>query len=252
VNAEQPSIGRRLAGKTAVVTAAAQGIGRAIAERFAAEGATVHACDLAAEHLAGLSGPGIVTHVFDATDPEALARALEAVGTVDVLVNGVGWVFHGTVLDTAPEDWAKSFRLNVDPMFHAIRLVLPGMLAAGRGSIINIASAASSLKGFPNRAAYGASKAAVIGLTKAVAADTAATGVRVNAICPGTIESPSLQARIDAFADPVAARAAFIARQPMGRLGRPEEIAALAAFLAADESAYATGTAFLMDGGTLM
>jgi 2-keto-3-deoxy-L-fuconate dehydrogenase len=252
VNAEQPSIGRRLAGKTAVVTAAAQGIGRAIAERFVAEGATVHACDLAGEHLAGLAGPGIVTHVFDATDPEALARALEAVGTVDVLVNGVGWVFHGTVLDTAPEDWAKSFRLNVDPMYHAIRLVLPGMLAAGRGSIINIASAASSLKGFPNRAAYGASKAAVIGLTKAVAADTAATGVRVNAICPGTIESPSLQARIDAFADPVAARAAFIARQPMGRLGRPEEIAALAAFLAADESAYATGTAFLMDGGTLM
>jgi 2-keto-3-deoxy-L-fuconate dehydrogenase len=252
LTAEQPTIGRRLVGLKAVVTAAAQGIGRAIAERFAAEGATVWACDIAGDKLSGFASPSIVPLVFDATDPDALAAALGPVGTVDILVNGVGWVHHGSILDTSPEDWAKSFRINVDPMFHAIRLLLPGMLAARRGSIINIASAASSVKGFPNRTAYGASKAAVIGLTKAVAADTAASGVRINAICPGTIDSPSLQDRINAFPDPVAARAAFIARQPMGRLGRPEEIAALAAFLAADEGSYATGTAFLLDGGTMI
>jgi 2-keto-3-deoxy-L-fuconate dehydrogenase len=249
--ADTPSYGRRLAGRRAVVTAAAQGIGRAIAERLAAEGASVIACDLNADKVGELAGPGVTTLAFDATDPAALAAALGSVLPVDVLVNCVGWVHHGAILDTAPEDWTRSFRINVDPMYHAIRLVLPGMLAARRGSIVNIASAASSVKGFANRVAYGASKAAVIGLTKAVAADHAASGVRVNAICPGTIESPSLQERIAAFADPVAARAAFIARQPMGRLGLPEEVAALAAYLAADESAFTTGAVHMVDGGAV-
>jgi 2-keto-3-deoxy-L-fuconate dehydrogenase len=250
MTSDQGAVCRRLVGKRAVVTAAAQGIGRAIAERFASEGAEVIACDLNRERLDELADRGMRTHVFDASDPEALAAELGGYGHVDVLVNGVGWVHHGNMLDTGPEDWARSFRLNVDPMYHAIRLFLPPMLEARKGSIINIASAASSIKGFPNRLAYGASKAAVIGLTKAVATDHAASGVRCNAICPGTVDSPSLAERINRFPDPVAARAAFIARQPMGRLGTAEEIAAMAAYLAADESAFTTGAVLLVDGGT--
>jgi 2-keto-3-deoxy-L-fuconate dehydrogenase len=240
----------RLTGKTAIVTAAAQGIGRAIAERFHAEGATVHACDISAEHLQGLP-QGVTTHVIDCTDEAAVNATFKRIGTVDILVNAVGWVFHGTILDTPPDAWKRSFVINVDTAYFAIRAVLPGMLAAGHGSIINIASPASSVKGFPNRTAYGATKAAMIGLTKGIVADYVTQGIRCNAICPGTVETPSLHYRINQFADPVAARAAFIARQPMGRLGQPEEIAALAAYMASDESAYMTGSVVMIDGGTV-
>jgi 2-keto-3-deoxy-L-fuconate dehydrogenase len=244
-------IGARLKGKRAIVIAAAQGIGRAIAERFAREGAEVSACDINAERLAELAPLVKSTLVFDASDPLALTAALRGQDEVEILVNCAGIVLNGSILDTSPEDWIRSFRLNVDPMYHAIRLLLPGMLNAGRGSIINIASVAGSIKGFPNRFAYGASKAAVIGLTKAVAADYAAAGIRCNAICPGTVASPSLEGRIANAPDPVAARAAFIARQAMGRLGRPEEIAAMAAYLAADESAFTTGAVMIVDGGVI-
>jgi 2-keto-3-deoxy-L-fuconate dehydrogenase len=248
---QQHPIGPRLQGKRALVIAAAQGIGRAIAERFVREGATVIASDINAERLAELAPVVHSTLVFDASDPVALEAAVGSLRGIEVLVNCAGIVQTNTVLDTSPADWSLSFRLNVDPMYHAIRLLLPPMLRAGRGSIINIASVAGSIKGFPNRFAYGASKAAVIGLTKAVAADFARTGVRCNAICPGTVDSPSLQGRINSAPDPVAARAAFIARQAMGRLGRPEEIAAAAAYLAADESAFTTGTIMIVDGGVI-
>ena len=244
-------IGARLAGKRALVIAAAQGIGRAIAARFVQEQAEVIACDQDAERLAELAPLVHSTRVFDASDPVALAHAMVRLGDIEILVNCVGIVQHNTILDTSPEAWAQSFRVNVDSMFHAIRLILPGMLRAGRGSIINIASVAGSIKGFPFRFAYGASKAAVIGLTKSVAADYAAAGIRCNAICPGTIDTPSLQGRIDSAPDPVAARAAFIARQAMGRLGRPEEIAGAAAYLAADESAFTTGSIMIVDGGVI-
>jgi 2-keto-3-deoxy-L-fuconate dehydrogenase len=240
----------RLAGKIAIVTAAAQGIGRAIAERFHAEGAKVHACDISAEHLQGLP-PEVSTHVLDCTDEAAVKATFGEIGPVDILVNAVGWVFHGTILDTPLDAWKRSFEINVDSAYFAIRAVLPGMLAAGHGSIINIASPASSVKGFPNRTAYGATKAAMIGLTKGIVADYVTQGIRCNAICPGTVETPSLQYRINQFDDPVAARAAFIARQPMGRLGRPEEIAGLAAYMASDESGYMTGSVVMIDGGTI-
>ncbi|WP_226783240.1 SDR family oxidoreductase [Oceaniglobus trochenteri] len=239
----------RLKGKRAFVSAAAQGIGRATALRLAAEGADVIASDVNEEKLNELSGPRITLRPMNAADPEAVAAEFDESAGVDILVNCVGWVHHGTILDCGPEDWSRSFALNVDPMFHAIRAALPKMRAAGSGSIVNIASAASSIKGFPNRFAYGASKAAVIGLTKAVAADFIAEGIRCNAICPGTVASPSLNDRINAFDDPAAARSAFIARQPMGRLGTPEEIAACVAYLAADESAFMTGAAIQLDGG---
>lgn len=241
----------RLVGKKAIVTAAAQGIGLAIALRLANEGADVLACDINETKLRDISHVRIKTRVFDASNEVALVEAFETAGSVDILVNCVGWVFHGAVLDTSTENWHKSFRINVDPAFFAIKAVLPGMIAKGGGSIITIASAASSVKGFPNRAAYGATKAALIGLTKAVAADHVGHNIRCNAICPGTVESPSLGERINAFADPVAARAAFIARQPMGRLGTPDEIAALAAYMASDESAYMTGSAVIIDGGSV-
>ncbi|MCW5706885.1 SDR family oxidoreductase [Shinella sp.] len=240
---------RRLVGKTAFVTAAAQGIGRAIAERLAQEGASVIAGDLNAAKLEELQELGIKTQAFDASDGAAVADVLGSHRNLDVLVNCVGWVHHGTILDADEQAWNRSFKLNIDPMYHAIRAALPDMLAAGRGSIVNISSAASSIKGFPNRAAYGTTKAAVIGLTKAVAADYVGQGVRCNAICPGTIASPSLEDRINAFDDPVAARAAFISRQPMGRLGTPAEVAALAAYLASDESQFMTGSVVLLDGG---
>jgi len=240
----------RLTGKTALVTAAAQGIGAAVARAFAAEGARVIATDIDEAKLAAYAGtPGIETRRLDVTHGAAVTALAGELGTLDVLANIAGVVPHGSVLDCAEADWDMAFDINVKSMFRTIKAFLPGMLAAGKGSIINMSSVASSVKGLPNRFAYGASKAAVLGLTKSVAVDTIRQGVRCNAICPGTVQSPSLDQRIAAFDDPVAARRDFIARQPIGRLGTAEEIAAMAVYLASDESAYATGAAFVVDGG---
>ena len=243
----------RLQGKSVLVTAAARGIGKAIAKRFASEGATVMATDLDGEELAVLrSHEGINTRILDVTDAAAVNELAVTLGRVDVLCNIAGFVHNGSILDVTDEDWDFSFDLNVKSMYRTIRAFLPAMLESGGGSIINMASVASSLRGLPFRFVYGASKAAVIGLTKSVAADYVAEGIRCNCICPGTVESPSLEARIAAFDDPELARRNFIARQPMGRLGTPEEIAAMAVYLASDESAYATGTAFVVDGGVTL
>ncbi|WP_298833940.1 SDR family oxidoreductase [uncultured Piscinibacter sp.] len=244
----------RLAGKTAFVTAAGQGIGRAIAEAFAREGATVFATDLNESLLAALKAPGLVARRLDVLDPAAIAAAAKEAGAVDVLVNAAGFVHAGTVLECSEEDWNFAFDLNVRSQFRTIKAFLPGMLAKGGGSIINLASVAGSLKGAPNRFVYGSTKAAVIGLTKAVAADFITRGIRCNAICPGTVESPSLRERIAAQAAASGqtleqVEAAFIARQPMGRLGRVDEIAALAVYLASDEASFTTGTAQVIDGG---
>jgi 2-dehydro-3-deoxy-L-fuconate 4-dehydrogenase len=242
--------GGRLAGKMALVTAAGQGIGRASALAMAAEGARVYATDLNPNALASLaSEPNIVTRVLDVLDEGAIRTTLMEVPALDVLFNCAGYVHHGTILDCAPKDWDFSFNLNARAMYHTIREALPRMLEHGGGSIINMASVASSIKGLPNRLAYGASKAAVIGLTKAVAADFVGRGIRCNAIAPGTVDTPSLADRIKAFPDPVEARKAFIARQPMGRLAKPEEIAPIVVFLASDESAFATGNVYCIDGG---
>jgi 2-keto-3-deoxy-L-fuconate dehydrogenase len=248
----------RLAGKTALVTAAGQGIGRAIAEAFAREGARVTATDIDERALAALAGtPGIGVRRLDVTDRTAIEAVAAEAGALDVLVNAAGFVHHGTVLECDEAAWDFSFDLNVRSMYLLIRASLPGMLAKGGGSIVNVASAASSIKGVPNRFVYATTKAAVIGLTKSVAADFIARGVRCNAICPGTVESPSLRQRIADQAktsgqslDQV--EAAFVARQPMGRLGRAEEIALLAVYLASDESAFTTGTTQLIDGGWAM
>ena len=241
----------RLAGKTAVLTAAGAGIGRATAEAFQREGARVVATDI---DIAGLAGLKAETRKLDVRSSEAVALLAREVGPIDVLFNCVGFVHHGTILDCTEGDWDISFDLNVKSMHRTIRAFLPGMLEKGGGSIVNVASAASSVRGIPNRYLYGASKAAVIGLTKAVAADFIKRGIRCNAICPGTIESPSLDQRIDALAKQTgqsveAARQSFVDRQPMGRLGKPEEIAALAVYLASDESSYTTGQIHLADGG---
>lgn len=236
----------RLAGKVALVTAAAQGIGRASAELFAAEGAEVLATDRDEAKLSGLMG--CRTRRLDVTDGDAVARLAEEVGGLDVLFNCAGYVHHGTILECEEADWDRSFELNVRAMFRVTKAFLPGMLERGGGSIVNMASVASSVKGVPNRFAYGASKAAVVGMTKAIAADFAGRGLRCNAICPGTIETPSLDDRMRAQGDYEAARRAFVARQPMGRLGRPEEVAALALYLASDESAYTTGAVHVIDG----
>lgn len=245
-------MGGRLAGKTATITAAAQGIGRATAEAFAAEGATVIATDIDAAKLAELDGvAGIETRVLDALDGGAIAAAAAEIGAVDILFNCAGFVHHGTILDCDEAAWDFSFALNVKAQYRTIRAFLPAMLEAGGGSIINMASVCSSLKGLPNRAVYGASKAAVIGLTKSVSADYLRQGIRCNCICPGTVQSPSLDDRIAAFDDPEKARADFIARQPLGRLGTIGEIASIAVWLGSDESAYATGQAFVIDGGIL-
>ncbi|GLU35601.1 SDR family oxidoreductase [Trinickia caryophylli] len=246
----QPPSGR-LAGKTALVTAAAQGIGRACAERFAREGARVVATDVRTDLFGAVP---FETHRLDVRDSQAVAALARELGGVDVLLNCAGFVHAGSVLECEESDWDFSFDLNVKSMYRTIRAFLPAMLERGGGSIVNMASAASSVKGVPNRFVYGASKAAVVGLTKAVAADFVTRGVRCNAICPGTVASPSLSARIaeqaQAQGKTVAeVEAAFVARQPMGRIGRPEEIAALAAYLASDESAFTTGQIHLIDGG---
>ena len=240
----------RLAGKRCLVTAAAQGIGRASAEAFAAAGAAVIATDINLARLAELDDTdGITTAKLDVLMPEEIAATVAAQGPVDVLFNCAGFVHHGTVLEASEAEFELAIDLNVKAMFRMIRAVLPGMLEAGGGSILNMASVSGSIKGIPHRAIYGLTKAAVIGLSKSVAADYVGQGVRCNAIAPGTVQTPSLDDRINAFDDPVAARDAFIARQPMGRLGTAEEIAAIALYLASDESRYTTGQVFIVDGG---
>jgi len=240
---------KRLHGKRAFVTAAGQGIGQASARAMAAEGAQVIATDINASLLAPLADEGMETFALDVLDRGAVADAAARAGAVDVLFNCAGFVAHGTILECDDDQWAFSVDLNMTAMYRMMRAFLPGMLAAGRGSIINMASAASSIIAAPNRFVYGTTKAAVIGMTKAVAADFVTQGIRCNAICPGTVESPSLAARMRAQGDYDASRAAFVARQPMGRIGRPEEIAALVVYLASDESAFTTGAAHVIDGG---
>ncbi|MEO8541309.1 MAG: SDR family oxidoreductase [bacterium] len=240
----------RLVGKHAIVSAAGQGIGRASAILFAREGASVHAVDINPQTLASLSQevPGIQTTVLDVTDPVAVAAFAAGAGPVDVLFNCAGFVHHGSILDTLEEDWDFSFNLNVRSMYRMCRALIPGMIERGGGSIINMSSVVGSVKGAPNRFVYGTTKAAVIGLTRSIAADFVGEGIRCNAICPGTIETPSLQGRINAFEDPVEARKMFISRQPIGRLGTAEEIANLALYLASDESSYTTGAVHIIDG----
>jgi 2-keto-3-deoxy-L-fuconate dehydrogenase len=237
----------RLTGKTALVTGAGAGIGRAAAELFVAEGATVWASDLKLEAVADIAGARPLA--LDVTSAEAVATARAATGELDVLFNCAGYVHAGALLDCDDAAWDRSFDLNVTARFRTIRAYLPGMIAQGGGSIVNMASVAGSIKGVPNRFAYGASKAAVIGLTKSIAADYVGQGIRCNAICPGTVETPSLKERLAATGDFEAAYRAFSDRQPMGRLGLPGEIAQLALYLASDESSFTTGTTHIIDGG---
>jgi len=240
----------RLTGKTVLVTAAGQGIGRASVLALAAQGAQVYATDVNPALLDTYKGMAhIHTQVLDVMDKAAIQAAVARLPPVHVLFNCAGFVHSGTALEATDEQWAFAFDLNVRSQFWMIQAVLPGMLAAGGGSIINMASVCSSLKGLPNRFVYGASKAAVIGLTKSVAADFVGKGIRCNAICPGTVDTPSLQDRINAHTDPVQARRDFIARQPMGRLAQAEEIAPMVVFLASDESRFVTGQAWANDGG---
>ena len=244
----------RLAGKTAFLTAGAAGIGRATALAYAREGARVIATDVDVNGLESLKReqPQIETERLDVMSP----AQCEAIGArwpdINVLVNVAGFVHNGTILDCPPEEWTHSFELNVTSMYRTIRSVLPRMLERGGGAIVNISSIASSIKGIPNRCVYGATKAAVIGLTKSIAADFVGKGIRCNAICPGTVDSPSLAGRMAASGDLEAARRAFMARQPMQRLGKPEEVAALAVYLGSDESAFTTGATHIIDGGWIM
>jgi 2-keto-3-deoxy-L-fuconate dehydrogenase len=240
----------RLAGKSAFITAAGQGMGQAAALAFAREGARVFATDINGQALKAIDGKeAIRTAVLDVTDEAAIRKASEEAGDVDILFNCAGIVHHGSILDATAKDWDQAFAVNVRSMFLVAKAFIPGMLKKGRGSIINMASVASSIRGLPNRCVYGASKAAVIGLTKSIAADFVAKGIRCNAICPGTVDTPSLQGRINAFADPVQARKDFVARQPMGRLGTVDDITGILVFLASDESLFATGNAYSIDGG---
>jgi 2-keto-3-deoxy-L-fuconate dehydrogenase len=237
-----------LSGKTVLITAAAQGIGRASAIAFHQAGAKVHATDINTDALATLAAEtGIATHKLNVLDEDAVKALVAEIGAVDVLFNCAGFVHAGSILEMKDSDLEFAFDLNVKAMIRTIRAVLPGMLERKDGSIINMASVASSIKGVPNRFAYGVTKAAVLGLTKSVAADYVANGIRCNAICPGTVESPSLQDRMRAQGDYETARAAFISRQPMGRLGTPEEIAGLAVYLAG--ATYTSGQAYCIDGG---
>ena len=240
----------RLSGKTAFITAAAQGMGHAAALAFAREGARVWASDMNEQGVKSLEGKdGIRTRKLDVTDEAAIARLAQEVGDIDVLFNCAGIVHHGSILDASAKDWEQAFAVNVKSMFLVSKAFLPGMLKKQKGSIINMASVASSIRGLPNRFVYGASKAAVIGLTKSIAADYVGKGIRCNAICPGTVDTPSLQGRINAFADPAQARKDFVARQPMGRLGTVDDITGILVFLASDESLFATGNAYSIDGG---
>lgn len=242
----------RLQGKTALVTAAANGIGRATALRFAQEGARVFATDINESGLAGLEQCEL--RRLDVTDTSAIEALVREIGTINVLFNCAGFVDSGSILECDRKAWDFSFKLNVTAMYEVTKAVLPGMLEHGHGSIVNMSSIASSVKGVPNRFVYGTTKAAVIGLTKAIAADFVGRGIRCNAICPGTVESPSLKERIAVQAqtqhlDVDEVHSAFVARQPIGRLGTPEEIANLALYLASDEASYTTGTIQLIDGG---
>ena len=236
-----------LTGKTAVVTAAGQGIGRAIAEAYRDAGARVIASDIDPSKLQDLAG--VEVFECDVTSQRSVSALADFSGKADILANVAGFVHHGDIMTATEEEWDFGFNLNVKSMFRTIRAFLPGMIELGGGSIINMASVASNLAGVPNRLVYGASKAAVIGLTKQVARDFISSGVRCNAIAPGTVQSPSLNDRINAFDDPVQARKDFIARQPLGRLGTAEEIASVALYLASDEAAYTTGTVIVADGG---
>jgi len=241
----------RLAGKGALITGAGQGIGRATALRFAAEGAQVWATDINIDAIDALAAehPAITPRVFDVRSGTSAVSLAEELGVLDILFNCAGYVHQGDIFACTPEDWERSFDINVTSMYRTCQAFLPAMLTRGRGSIINISSIVSSLKGAPSRFAYGTTKAAVIGLTKAIAADFVGKGIRCNAICPGTTDTPSLAERMVALGDVVKAREAFSARQPMGRLGTPGEIADLAVYLASDESAFTTGQALVIDGG---
>jgi 2-keto-3-deoxy-L-fuconate dehydrogenase len=241
----------RLAGKIAVITAAGQGIGRATAIAFADQGATVWATDINDSALATLAAEraSIRARRLDVRDSRAVESAAAEIGAVDVLFNCAGFVHQGTILECTETDWDFSVDLNVKSMYRMCRAFLPAMLKEGRGNIINMSSGASSIKGVPNRFVYGTTKAAVIGLTKSIAADFVRKGIRCNAICPGTVQTPSLDERIAALGDVEKARAEFISRQPMGRVGKPEEIAALAVYLASDEASFTTGQIHIIDGG---
>ncbi len=242
-------MGGKLEGKTALVTSAAQGIGRASAIALAEEGAKVFATDIREDLLAELAGPNITCFGLNVLEQAAVDAAVKRSGPVDILLNCSGYVHHGTVLDCGDKDWDFSFDLNVKAHYRMIKAYLPGMLAKAHGNVINIASVASSIKGAPNRFAYGASKAAIIGMTKALAVDFVAKGIRCNAICPGTVETPSLYDRMRAQGDFEKAKAAFIARQPMGRLAQPEEMGKMVVYLASDDSDFMTGQALVIDGG---
>ena len=239
----------RLAGKLALITAAGQGIGRASALAMAREGARVIATDVNAAALADLADHGLETRVLDVRDPASIAAAVQAAGPLNVLFNCAGFVASGSILDCDEDQWAFSLDLNMTAMYRMCRAFLPGMIASGGGSIINMASVASTVIAAPNRFVYGASKAGVIGMTKSIAADFVARGIRANAICPGTVDSPSLHDRLRATGDYAAAMASFVARQPIGRIAQPEEIANLVVYLASDDSSYTTGVAHVIDGG---